>query len=289
MEENHATHPLIRFILWGLLPYALGIFQNIAKKLIRLVHSEPLRSSLWSPFDGLFLSALFTLILYLIIANERLFEKVKFAHVLLCSFAVSFGGYLLQNILFASTRWDLSILPYHILCAFLFSVVPAVGAVIVKYLIYRHKKSLLGGKEVAQPFLSFVLWSLLAYVPSIIFVIILRADTTSEQKQGMLGILVLFALIFLSGFSTLILYLVIANNRLFENVKFVYILLCTVVMSFGSHFLTIFGMSDPWHLNFWPSEVNSAFLFSVIPAVVAVVVKYLIYRHKKKKAYANLI
>ena len=135
MKKLLSEHPLLYFILMGLLLPAISIFIVVVDELMpQSLNENPLLFGV--SFIHTF--GITNLILYSIIANNRIFQTVRLRHVLLACIATALVSYLVPYFttpVLRGANWGIDFFVH----ALLFSVLPAVLPIIIKYAVWRIK------------------------------------------------------------------------------------------------------------------------------------------------------
>ncbi len=122
-----------------------------------------------------------------------------------------------------------------------------------------------------------VLFSLLSLIkPALSCLLNVFKQTTLWESP----LLIYIALIHVFGITSIILYSLIANRFLFQTSKLISILaICVIVglISAWIGFLTPAQLGSRWLMSY----LQYSLLFSVLPAVVTVLIKYALWRRKK--------
>ena len=136
MKKRFPEHPLLCFILIGLLLPAISIFIVVVDELMPQSLNE-------NPFlfgvSFIHTFGITNLILYSIIANNRLFQTVRLRSIAFVCVATTLVSYLIPYLttpVLRGAKWEIDYLVH----ALLFSVLPAVLPIIIKYAVWRIKR-----------------------------------------------------------------------------------------------------------------------------------------------------
>lgn len=136
MKRLLLEHPLLYFILMGLLLPAISIFIVVVDELMpQSLNENPLLFGV--SFIHTF--GITNLILYSIIANNRLFQTVRLRSIAFVCVATTLVSYLIPYLttpVLRGAKWGIDYLVH----ALLFSVLPAVLPIIIKYAVWRIKR-----------------------------------------------------------------------------------------------------------------------------------------------------
>lgn len=136
MKKRFSEHPLLCFILMGLLLPAISIFIVVVDELMPQSLNE-------NPFlfgvSFIHTFGITNLILYSIIANNRLFQSVRLRSIAFVCVATALVSYLIPYLTTPVLRGTKCGIDY-LVHALLFSVLPALLPIFIKYAIWRIKR-----------------------------------------------------------------------------------------------------------------------------------------------------